>query len=129
MSVDYSSLDDFDFDDDSTDKDTLKEIRQIQSDIVEKLDKIEKLLTNDEQVSNLQVPKGKAGRRKLKMYYENRLVHDSDLIHLISEMGLTVSEILNDFCYVNDRGIRITDRTKCRNLIAQRLYIARRNTL
>lgn len=95
MGVDYNSLSDFDFEDANMDEVTLKEIRQIQSDIVERLDRIEKLVSEYGQVENLQVPKGKAGRKKCKMYYENRLIHDSDLLHLRKEMDLTVSEINN----------------------------------
>ena len=129
MSVDYNSLNDFDFEDTNMDEVTLKEIRQVQSDIVERLERIENLVSKYGQVNNSQVPKGKAGRKKCKMYYENRLIHDSDIFHLMNEMGLSIAEILNDFFYVDEHNFKIEDRKACRNLISSRLYNARRNML
>ena len=89
--------------------------------VEQKLDNIEKLITEKLQVNNSVSPKSKAGRKKLKMYYENKLIDNEYLIHLKDVLGLSIGQILKDFFYVDQYGDVIKDKDKCRNFINNRL--------
>ena len=86
-----------------------------------KLDNIEKLLTENLQVNNSGSHKNKAGRKCLKMYYENKLIDDDYLVHLKDVMQLTVGQIQKDFFYIDDCGKVVTDKNNCKSMINNRL--------
>ena len=90
----------------------LEKISCQQQDILSRLEKIES--------STIKVDK-KIGRKRNVMYYENKIVTDEYIKYLINEMGLTTTQILDNFKYKDGHGQIVTDRSKCRMFLANRI--------
>ena len=102
---------------DMSEFDILESLKSVE----QKLDRIENMISNLVQVNNINKHNSTAGRKCLKMYYENKLIDNEYLIHLKDVLGLSIGQILKDFFYVDQYGDVIKDKKKCRNMINNRL--------
>lgn len=102
-------------------KDNLQDLKVVQLELLDKVASMEKIISKYNQVNKKGLPRLKAGRKRCNMFYEKRLINESDLVHLIKVMGLTPSQVLKDFVYENEEKLIVTDKVKCRNFLNNRI--------